>query len=117
MLLQKKPITAEAIRNKFTGNDRETYTLSMLMDYHNTTLKDTLAWGTMKNYYTTQKYLRMFLRKQHDTSDIYLSLLTYKFITDFEYFLRTYKPEDHHRPLGNNGVMKHIERFRKMINM
>nr|WP_281169866.1 site-specific integrase [Olivibacter sitiensis] len=32
-------------------------------------------------------------------------------------YLRKYKPKDHHKPLNNNGIMKHIERFRKMVNM
>ena len=36
---------------------------------------------------------------------------------DFEYSLKTYKPVDHQKPLGNNGLMKHMERFRKIINI
>jgi hypothetical protein len=43
--------------------------------------------------------------------------VNYKFITDFEYFLKSFKPLDYHKALGNNGVMKHMERFRKMINV
>lgn len=117
MLLQKKLVTAEGIKNKFTGSDQKEHTLCKLMDYHNTNMKDSLAWGTMKNYGTTQKYIQMFLKERHSTSDMYLSELTYKFITDFEFSLRNYKPVDHQKPLANNGVMKHIERFRKMINM
>jgi hypothetical protein len=31
--------------------------------------------------------------------------------------MRKYKPTDHHLPMGNNTVMKHIERLRKMINL
>lgn len=38
-------------------------------------------------------------------------------VTDFEYYLKIYKPTDHQKKLGNNGVMKHMERFRKMINV
>ena len=117
MMLQKKLVTAEAIKSKFIGNDRKEYTLCKMVEYHNTNMKDSLTWGTMKNYSTTQKYIQRFLKAKFATSDMYLSELTYKFIADFEYFLRNYKPLDHHKPLANNGVMKHIERFRKMINM
>lgn len=117
MMLQKKLVTAEAIKNKFLGNDRKEHTLCKLVEYHNANTKDSLTWGTLKNYSTTQKYIQKFLKSRFGTSDIYLSELNYKFITDFEYFLRNYKPLDHHKPLANNGVMKHIERFRKMINM
>jgi hypothetical protein len=31
--------------------------------------------------------------------------------------MRNYKPVDHQKQLGNNGVMKHLERFRKIINL
>jgi integrase/recombinase XerD len=41
----------------------------------------------------------------------------YKFLADFELFLRKYKPVDHQKPMENNTVMKHIERLRKMIKM
>lgn len=50
-------------------------------------------------------------------SDISLKEVNYKFVMDFEYFLKSFKPLDHHKPLSNNGVMKHMERFRKMINV
>jgi site-specific recombinase XerD len=117
MQINKELITAEEIKNKFLGTDEKDYTLCKVIDYHNTQMKESLAWGTMKNYFTTQKYIQMFLKVKFGTPDIYLSQLTYKFIAHFEYYLRNYKPLDHHKPLGNNGVMKHIERFRKMINM
>ena len=115
--IQKQLITAVAIKNKFIGTDQKEHTLCKLMEYHNAQMKDSLAWGTLKNYFTTKKYIERFLRSKYRTNDIFLSQLTFKFITEFEYFLRNYKPEDHHKPLANNGVMKHIERFRKMTNM
>jgi site-specific recombinase XerD len=43
--------------------------------------------------------------------------LSYKFITDFEYYLRNKTPEKGPKALNNNGLMKHIERFCKMINL
>lgn len=44
----------------------------------------------MKNYYTTQKYLKKFLREKRKLSDIGLRSINYKFVTDFEYYLKTY---------------------------
>ncbi|MBC7485435.1 MAG: phage integrase SAM-like domain-containing protein, partial [Cytophagaceae bacterium] len=43
--------------------------------------------------------------------------LNYKFIKDFELFLKSHKPKDHQKPCGQNTAMKHIERFRKIMNM
>ncbi len=87
------------------------------MTYHNQDMKETIAWGTLKNYFTTQKYLQKYLKEKLHTSDILLKEINYKFVTSFEYYLKSFNPLDHHKPLGNNGVMKHMERFRKMINV
>lgn len=76
-----------------------------------------LKWGTQKNYYTTQKYISKFVKKQFNTSDMYLKQLDYNFILKFEKFLREYQPLDHQKKMENNSVMKHIERFRKMITL
>jgi len=115
--IQKELITADAIKDMFLGLDQKDYTVRNIVEYHNQVMKPTLAWGTLKNYFTTQKYINEFLKEKYRTSDIYLCKLSYKFITDFEYFLRNHQPADHQRPIGNNGVMKHLERLRKMVNM
>lgn len=117
LVLQKRLITAELVKNRFTGNDQAEFTLTKLMQYHNLDQGNILEQGTMKNYYTTQKYVREFMEKRHKTRDKYLSELSYKFITEFEYFLRNRKPEKGQRKLETNGVMKHLERFIKMINL
>ncbi len=117
LVSSRKKVTAEAIKNSFIGFDESGKTLMELIDFHNIRMDSNLKWGTQKNYFTTKKYVELFLKKKLKKSDIYLSDLNYKFISDFEYFLRKYKPEDHQRPMENNTVMKHIERLRKMINM
>lgn len=117
LLLQKKLITAELVKDKFTGEDQAEFTLCKLMTYHNTEQAQVLEPGTLKNYFTTQKYLKEFIQERFNTTDKYLSELTYKFITDFEYFLRNRKPEKGQKKLENNGLMKHLERFCKMVNL
>ena len=69
-------------------------TLCKLIEYHNTNCKDTLRWGTLKNYITTQKYLELFLKEKYMTSDMYIKSLNYRVLIDFEYFLRKYSPDD-----------------------
>jgi len=117
LLAEKKLITAQAIKARFLGEDEKQYSLLSLIDYHNTQMSESLRWGTLKNYFTTQKYIKMFLKKKFKTDDIYLSQLTYKFLIDFEIFLRVHRPTDHQKPMGNNTVMKHIERLRKITSL
>lgn len=117
-LAERKQVTADALRKLYLGvNENEGQTLLKLIEYHNTKLKHTVEWGTLKNYFTTQRYVKEFLKDRMRRSDIYLSELNYKFIVDLDYFLRKYEPLDHHKPMGNNTVMKHIERLKKMINV
>ena len=117
LFLQKKLITAELVRDSMTGEDQTDFTIGKLMDYHNVEQAKLLEPGTMKNYFTTQKYIKEFLKKKFKTNDKYLSELSYKFIVDFEYFLRERTPEKGQKALNNNGLMKHIERFCKMVNL
>jgi site-specific recombinase XerD len=117
LLSDKRLVTAEAIKNMYLGKDEREHSLMTLIECHNTELKDSLEWGTMKNYHTTQKYVQLFLKEKLHTSDIFLSHLNYKFIFDFELFIKAFQPLDHHKPCGQNTVMKHIERLRKMINL
>lgn len=117
MVLQKREISTDSFRKVYFGIEEDEYTLKKLMNYHNIDMKESISWGTMKNYFTTQKYLEKFLVERRKVKDINLKNINYKFVTDFEYYLKTYQPLDHQKSLHNNGVMKHMERFRKMINV
>ncbi|MDF1548459.1 MAG: site-specific integrase [Bacteroidales bacterium] len=117
LVLKKRPVTAEAVKNLFCGFGEKEHSLLSIFEYHNAEMKTTLEWGTQKNYFTTKRYIEEFLKSKHKTSDVYLSELNYKFLVDFEQFMKAYVPKDHQRPCGQNTVMKHIERLRKVINM
>lgn len=104
-------VTSALLKANFLRADESQYALTDIINYHNEHMKSTLRWGTQKNYFTTHKYIFLFLKQKHKTTDIFLSELNYKFIIDFERFLRGQKS------MGNNTVMKHIERLRKMINL
>jgi integrase/recombinase XerD len=113
----KEIISSESIKAKIEGIDEEQTTLLWLMNYHNTEIKKLLEPGTMKNYYSTERYVKEFLLNKRKKRDIYLSQLDYRFVIDFEIYLRQRKPDKGQRPCLNNTVMKHIERLRKMINI
>ncbi len=62
-------ITAEAIKNSYLGTEKEHKTLCTLIKYHNEHMATVLAKGTLKNYYTTEKYIRLFLQKNYKVKD------------------------------------------------
>ncbi|GAA3654840.1 site-specific integrase [Flavivirga jejuensis] len=115
--LEHKLITSQAIKSRYLGEDEQNHTVLDIVNYHNEDMQGKLKWGTQKNYYTTQKYIEKFLLKKYKTTDLYLQQLDYDFIIKFEKYLRSYIPQDHQKQMGNNTVMKHIERFRKLINL
>ncbi|HPF11734.1 MAG TPA: site-specific integrase [Flavobacteriaceae bacterium] len=117
LLSEDKVITAKAIKARYLGFDDVHKTLRDLIEYHNVNMVSVLKQGTMKNYYTTEKYLYRFLKEKLQADDIYLKQLNYKFIIDFEQFLRKVKNKQVKFMLTNNGVMKHLERFKKMVNL
>ena len=117
LVLKGKMVTSEMVKDGFLGTSEEVHSLSELFEYHNHSATSMLKWSTLKHYYVTQRYLVKFLQAQHKAPDIYLHELNYKFIQDFETYLRNHKPKDHQKPLNNNGVMKHIIRLKKMVHM
>ncbi|MEH6762800.1 MAG: site-specific integrase [Maribacter arcticus] len=117
LLAEDKFISSEAIKSRYLGEDDNSKTLRELIAYHHGNMAFVLKRGTMKNYYTTEKYLYKFLLKKRRLKDIYLKQLNYEFVTDFEHFLRNYRNSKKQLMLSNNGVMKHLERFKKMVNL
>jgi hypothetical protein len=115
--LKGKLINTKSIKSLFLGEKEEAFTLSSLISYHNETATSDLKWSILKHNYFTQRYLKNFIEEHYKATDIYLRELNYKFVKDFEVFLRNHKPKDHQKPINNNGVMKHIIRLKKMTNL
>lgn len=114
---QKSLINPDVIKRLFVGEDEVQNSLMLLIRYHETSSKNILKKGTLKNYGATEKYVQKFLNYKYHTDDILLSELNYQFITQLELFLRTTTPLNESNSLNNNGVMKHMERLRKIVTM
>lgn len=117
LLGESRYVTAQAIKARYLGEDEQHKTLIQLVSYHNKNMVSVLKPGTLKNYFTTERYIKRYLMNRLKTNDIFLKQLSYKFIIDFEQFLRTGRSINRSQPLKNNGVMKHLERLKKMMNL
>ncbi|WKZ60929.1 MAG: site-specific integrase [Cyclobacteriaceae bacterium] len=111
-----KPITAEAIKLKYLGLE-ESGGKSLLeaFQYHNDQMKGLVGKNysltTYKKCMVTIGKLKRFLTHTYNRTDILLSDLKYKFITDFEYYLRT----EHN--LSNNSTMGYIKILKKIVKI
>lgn len=117
LVVENEEVTPTALKNRFLGLDDSKYSLLELFDYHNSQMSKILKWGTLKNYFTTRKYVALFLESHLKRKDIPLNRLNYRFICELENFLRTYDSGEPYLPMGNNTVMKHLVRLRKLINL
>ncbi len=63
--LQKegKLITVAAVKSRYLGADEHHKTLLQLVAFHNKTMQTVLKPATLKNYSTTERYLKTFIRK------------------------------------------------------
>ncbi len=86
-----------------------------MIEYHYKLSEKTLSAGTLKMYRSTKNYILYFLKKEYKSPDIFLSQLSYSFITKLDIFLRTHKLPNAIRQMSHNNVMKHIQRLRTII--
>ena len=111
-------ITAQIIKAYYTGEHSDQgKTLRDIMTYHSSKIENTLAPGTIRNFGITENYIFKFLNTVKKTPNIYLKQLNYEFLTDFEIYLSNLLPAGHPKALSHNTVMKHIQRFRKIITL
>ncbi|MGO1671432.1 MAG: phage integrase SAM-like domain-containing protein [Sphingobacterium sp.] len=88
LVLSGSTVDGAVIRERVTGSAQSGRTLGSLMEHHNKEQESKLAHGTMKNYYTTQSYIKRFLKEKYRRTDIAILELNYSFISDFEHYLR-----------------------------
>lgn len=117
LLQEGRFITVQAIKLRYSGEDSPLRTLRELLKYHKKNEIQKLEKGTAKNYSSTEKYLLSFMSEKYRTSYIPLTQINYAFVLSFENYLRTCKPLMISQPLNNNGIMKHLERLKKMTTI
>lgn len=107
------PVTANAIMNRYCGND-----VKMLLEVfedHNDKCRALIGKeyveGTVRKFDTTLLYLKQFLKQRYRKDDIPLPEINQEFVRDFEFFLKTEKS------CQNNSALKHIKNFRKVIRI
>ena len=117
LLSENKMVTAQAIKNRYLGEDKFYRSLQELFEYHNEISRHSISAHTLRHYKVTQGYLQKFLRAKFNLEDFRLIDLNFSFIKDFEFFIKSYQPTDHQRKMGHNTAMKHLQRLRKMVTM
>ncbi len=74
---EEEVLSFEVLKNIYLGkgNQNNAVTLCQLFVMHNEQMKTNLSPGTIKNYYTTEKYIKLFLENSYKRFDIFLNKL------------------------------------------
>ncbi len=110
-------ISALTIKLRYLGKDKPVLTITDLIKYHRENDLEKLSPGTVKNYPSTEKYIKRYILKEYKSLDFNLKKVDYTFVIGFENYLRNCPPLRKSQPLSNNGIMKHMERFQKLTNL
>jgi len=110
-------ITAESVKDAYLGvhTKQKGHKLIELTEYYKKIWEPKLREGGFKNYRTTIDYIRRFLASQNDSGDMYLSQLNMQVATEFEFFVRN-NPVKAYDPCLGNGVAKHVQRLKRIVN-
>jgi site-specific recombinase XerD len=108
-------ITAEAIKNKYSGKGEKPRSLTQIFEQHNRQMESLIgsefANGTLVNFKTTLKHLKSFLFWKFHQHEIDIRKINYAFIADLDYYLRAIAK------LSNNVVVKNIRNFGKIVRI
>jgi len=107
-------ITAKTIIDYYKNNTLIMNSVINVFKQHNTNMKSLIgieySFGSYKNYKTTLKHLIKYINTKYNANDIFLNKINYDFIYNFSQFLLL------HTECNHNGMMKHIQRFKKITN-
>jgi len=115
LLSENKKITAPIIKNLYLGKDDLHKMLLKIFQDHNDQVdrligKDFAA-GTAERYKTAKKHVENYIKLEYKVDDIPVKGVDHKFITGFEYYLKT------ERKCGHNTAIKYITNFKKIIRI
>src|SRR5690606_30206231 len=111
---QEIALTLESFMNVFIGKSAERErTLIPVFEEHNKRLFSLVgieyAQGTYDRYQTSLQHTKQRIQYQDGVNDIALSKIDHRFITDYDFYLRT------KRACGNNTTVRYIKNFKKII--
>lgn len=116
MEFDREEITARKIIDRYTGrNQAPTIMLLDVFREHNERChklagKD-MAPATVERYETSLKHTANFIKFNYGVEDIPIDQVNHKFITDYEFYLKT------ERNCSHNSATKYLKNFKKIIRI
>ena len=114
LLENNKPVTAETLVKILTGQDEKPLMLLEIFEHHNAQMAALenieYAPATVKRYDTTLEHTRSFIAWKYNMPDIEIKNLSFDFVSDMEFWLKSVRKCNH------NSAIKYIGNMRKIVN-
>ena len=114
LLETNKTITVEMIMNVVNGQEEKPRMLLEVFQYHNDQMamleNKEYAPATVKRYATTLEHTRSFIVWKYGQPDIEIKSLSFDFVSEFEFWLKSVRNCNH------NSAIKYIGNMRKIVN-
>jgi len=115
MVAGDEVLTAENIRNRFTGKGEKQRTLVSVFADHNEKMASLVGQefekSTLTQYKTCLMHVQDYLKLQYNLQDVPVAKITFEFLTGFEYYLRSI------RKCANNSAIKYVKNLRKIVRI
>lgn len=115
IMSEQNSFTATDVRDKYLGKDKKQKMLLEIFQTHNDQAEALIgkdfAAGTIERYKTAKKHVQAFLEHEYHKKDIPVKCVDNKFITGFEYFLKT------NLKCAHNTSLKYIANFKKIVRL
>lgn len=114
-MLLNEDICFDKLIDGFLGRNESTITLLQLVKLHNENFKSRVgidyAFSTYEKYEITSKRIESFVKEYYKKPDIKLKQLDHRFISEFDFYLKTKHLNDH------NTTTKYCKNLKKILNL
>lgn len=117
MELDGEHITPKSLLNKFLGvaNEKPQYTILGVFREHNDKCAKLsgidMSAATVERYETSYKHTAEFIKQTYHVDDMDINSVDHRFITDYEFYLKT------ERACSHNTATKYLKNFKKITRI
>jgi integrase len=113
IILEDLIMCIDVFKRKWQGEDQNIIGLLSMFKEHNSKVKQLInleyAHATYMRYQTTLRHTEEFITWNYKTKDFDVRKLNFKFISDFEFYLKGVKK------VGHNATMKYLANLKKIV--
>lgn len=114
---KRYPVNIENFKLMFNAQENEYSTITKLFEYHEIIEKKKFRENTFVGYRITRNHLINYIKIKYHTTDYDITAIDKAFVYEFFAYLQGFNRKDNKKLCTTNGALKHITRFKKVMNV